>query len=114
MDRLSTGQSWSGRFPFKKKSGEIFMAIVTKSPLYEDAELAGFITVSCDATLYSRKGSDNLRTCQDHARGSNLKRIQWHPRPPIVPVPQIASSVSNLVRMNCNITIPSIFVVIIA
>lgn len=111
MDRLSTGQSWTGRFPFKKRSGEIFMAIVTKSPLYEDGELAGFVTVSSDATLYNSKGSDNLRTCRDHAGGSNLKRIQCHPRPPIVPMPQIASSVSNLVRMIYLISIlfPPIF-----
>jgi hypothetical protein len=114
MGGLSIGQSWSGRFPFKKRSGEIFVAIVTKTPLYEDGELAGFITVSSDATLYNSKGSENLRTCQDHARGSNLKRIQWHPRPPIVPVPQIASSVSNLVHYyNSFNFFPPIFVVTI-
>jgi hypothetical protein len=97
MGGLNIGQSWSGRFPFKK-----------------DGELAGFITVSSDATLYNSKGSENLRTCQDHARGSNLKRIQWHPRPPIVPVPQIASSVSNLVHYyNSFNFFPPIFVVTI-
>ncbi|KAM3735041.1 hypothetical protein ACB098_10G061500 [Castanea mollissima] len=102
MDSLSTGQSWSGQFPFKKRSGEIFMAIVTKSPLYEDGELASFITVSSDAAIFNSIGSVNLRSHQDHVngqprpRGLNLKRIQWHQRPPIAPVPQIASSVSNL------------------
>ncbi|KAF5478321.1 hypothetical protein F2P56_004887 [Juglans regia] len=105
MDSLSsTGQSWSGQFPYKKRSGEKFMAIVTKSPLYEDGELAGFITVSSDAALFnSTIGSENLRTRdQDRAgqdrhqparvlRGLNLKGIQWYPRPPInSPVPQIA------------------------
>ena len=106
MDSLSTGQSWSGQFPFKKRSGEIFMARVTKSPLYEDGELASFITVSSDAAAYNSIGSFNLRTHQDHVngqprpRGLNLKRIQWHQRPPIAPVPQIASSVSNLVLMS--------------
>lgn len=108
MDRLSSGQSWSGQFPFKKRSGEIFMAIVTKSPLYEDGELASFITVSSDAAIFNSIGSVNLRSHQDHVNGQprpqglNLKRIQWHQRPPIAPVPQIASSVSNLVLMSYN------------
>lgn len=84
MDRLSTGQSWSGQFPLKKRSGEIFMAIVTKSPLYEDGELASFITVSSDAAIFNSIGSVNLRSHQDHVNGQprpqglNLKRIQWH------------------------------------
>lgn len=108
MDRLSAGQSWSGQYPFKKKSGEIFMAIVTKSPLYEDGELSGFITVSSDAALLKSIDSENLRTHKDQAndqprvRSLNLKRVQWYPRPPIAPVPQIASSVSNLVLTSHN------------
>ncbi|XP_058009631.1 uncharacterized protein LOC110654774 isoform X1 [Hevea brasiliensis] len=99
VGRLSFGQSWSGQFPFKKKNGDIFMAIVTKSPLYEDGKLAGIITVSSDAaTFNSTANSENLRTHQDRARVPriNLKKIQWRPRPLIAPVPQIASSVSNL------------------
>ncbi|KAA8521989.1 hypothetical protein F0562_012697 [Nyssa sinensis] len=96
MEELSFGQSWSGQFPFKKRSGEIFMAIVTKSPLYEDGELVGVITVSSDAAVFNNINPENLRTYQDRAnaqprlRGLNLKRIQWHSQP------QIASSVSNL------------------
>lgn len=111
MDSLSSStnagrrQSWSGQFPYKKRSGEIFMAIMTKSPLYENGELAGFITVSSDAALFNSIGSDqNLRTCDEDRhqprsvlRGLNLKGIKWHPRPPISPGPQIASSVSNQV-----------------
>ncbi|EEF51112.1 map3k delta-1 protein kinase, putative [Ricinus communis] len=94
VERLSFGQSWSGRFPFKKKSGEIFMAMVSKSPLYEDGKLSGIITVSSDAQMSNGAHSENLRTQQDRARipRINWKRIQWHPRPPIAPVPQIASS----------------------
>ena len=97
IERLNCGQSWSGQFPFKKRSGEIFMAIVTKSPLYEEGELVGVVTVSSDAAVFNNISSENLRTNQDCAngpprfRGLNLKKIQWHPQP------QIASSVSNLV-----------------
>ncbi|CAK9170467.1 unnamed protein product [Ilex paraguariensis] len=96
MEALSFGQSWSGQFPFKKRSGEIFMAIVTKSPLYEDGELVGIITVSGDAVVFNNKNSENMRTHQDRPNGQpkvqgiNMKKMQWHPRP------QIASSVSNL------------------
>ncbi|CAK7335460.1 unnamed protein product [Dovyalis caffra] len=98
MERLSFGQSWSGQFPFKKRSGDLFMAMVTKSPLYEDGELAGIVTVSSDAAIFNTADSENLRRHQDRARlpRINLKKIQWNPRPPIAPVPQIASSVSNL------------------
>ncbi|KAJ4712996.1 Serine/threonine-protein kinase [Melia azedarach] len=99
MERLASGQSWSGQFPIKQRSGEIFMAMVTKSPLYEDGELAGFITVSSDATIFNSINPENIRKNQDRGKlgGLNMKRIRWHPpRPQIAPMPQIASSVSNL------------------
>ncbi|KAJ4835070.1 hypothetical protein Tsubulata_028840 [Turnera subulata] len=98
IGRVSYGKSWSGQFPLKKRSGETFMALVTKSPLYEDGELAGIITVSSDAAIFNNANSENMRQHQDDARGPklNMKRIRWHPMPPIAPVPQIASSVSNL------------------
>lgn len=106
MERLSIGLSWSGQFPFKKRSGEIFMAMVTKSPLYEDGELVGIITVSSDATLFNRIESENRRTSKDRAddqhRGwqLNWNKSHLHPgRPPVAPVAQIASSASNLVLM---------------
>ncbi|KAL6174640.1 hypothetical protein ACLB2K_051286 [Fragaria x ananassa] len=103
MERLSIGLTWSGQFPFKKRSGEVFMAMVSKSPLYEDGELVGIITVSSDATLFNRIEAENLRTSKDHASGQhrgwqlNWNKSQSHQgRPPLAPVPQIASSVSNL------------------
>lgn len=101
MEKLTNGQSWSGQFPLKKRSGEIFMAIVTKSPLYEDGDFVGVITVSSDAALFNNITSQNLRTygdranCQPKVWGLNLKKIQWQSQP------QIASSISNLVLM-CN------------
>ncbi|PHU08534.1 Serine/threonine-protein kinase EDR1 [Capsicum chinense] len=91
--RLSSGESWSGLFPCKKRSGQIFMAMLTKSPLYEDGELFGIITVSNDASFINTNSKDTS-THEDNdqpgARGINFKRIQWNQRP------QIASSVSNL------------------
>ncbi|KAM1584727.1 hypothetical protein ACFX1Z_037679 [Malus domestica] len=54
MERLSIGLSWSGQFPLKKRFGEIFMAMVTKSLLYEKDELVGIITISNDVALFNR------------------------------------------------------------
>lgn len=99
MERLASGQSWSGQFPFKKRSGEILMAVVTKSPLYEDGELAGFITVSSDAAIFNSINPQHPRPYPNRGQmhGLNLKKIQWQPhQPQIAQVPNIASSVTNL------------------
>ncbi|PIA49567.1 hypothetical protein AQUCO_01300394v1 [Aquilegia coerulea] len=104
MESLITGHSWSGQFPFKKRSGEIFPALVTKSPLYEDGELVGVITVSSDAAVFNIINSENLKAYQDRSLGHvqpkewklNMKKIPWNPKPQISSVSQISSSVSNL------------------
>ena len=82
------------------------MAMVTKSPLYDDGELVGIITVSSDATLFNKIESENRRTSKDRANDQHRGwQLNWNKgqsnsgRPPIAPVPQIASSVSNLVLM---------------
>ncbi|KAF9616909.1 hypothetical protein IFM89_032871 [Coptis chinensis] len=101
-DSLISGLSWSGHFPFKKRSGEIFTALVTKSPLYEDGELVGVITVSSDAAVFNIINSEILRAYQDQGHGQrrekkfNMKKIQWNPKPEIASVSQISSSVSSL------------------
>ncbi|KAH9605275.1 hypothetical protein KSS87_005554 [Heliosperma pusillum] len=91
MEKLRFGHSWSGQFPFKKRSGELFMALVTKSPLYEDGELIGVVTVSSDAVVFN-----NLTSEQPRKPGFDKRRIQWPHRPQIASVPQIASSISDL------------------
>lgn len=100
MEQVSFGQLWSGQFPHKNRSGQVFMAMVTKSPFYLDDELAGVVIVSSDAAMINTTDSVDLKTNQDGSKihGVNLKRIQWHPpRPQLGPVPQLSSSVSNLV-----------------
>lgn len=92
MEKLQFGQSWSGQFPFKKRSSEMFMAMVTKSPLYEDGELAGVVTVSSDAAVFNSMNSNQPRVST-----FNMKGIQWPSRPQIASVPQMASSISDLV-----------------
>ncbi|CAI0414272.1 unnamed protein product [Linum tenue] len=88
LELLSFGRSWSGQFPLRKRSGEIFMALVTKSPMYNDNQLAGIITVSSDAAVFNKHNLENLSNVT--IKDTNFRRIQWHQRP------AIASSVSNL------------------
>uniref|UniRef100_A0A7N0ZWQ7 non-specific serine/threonine protein kinase n=1 Tax=Kalanchoe fedtschenkoi TaxID=63787 RepID=A0A7N0ZWQ7_KALFE len=102
MEGLIPGKSWSGQFPLRKKSGEVFMAIVTKSLLYEEGELVGVITVSSDASVFNSINSQQLRVNYAQANGtpsegeSHPKKIQRVPRPQITSAPRVASSVSNL------------------
>uniref|UniRef100_A0A1J3F762 non-specific serine/threonine protein kinase n=1 Tax=Noccaea caerulescens TaxID=107243 RepID=A0A1J3F762_NOCCA len=105
-NRVCCGETWTGQFPFLKKTGELFMALVTKSPVYEDGLLAGVVTVSSDATLFNRMhplSNEHHQQAHSNRHESNLRKHQWHlPRPqiaaaPQVPaVPQISSTVSNL------------------
>lgn len=103
MENLITGQSWSGQFPFKKRSGEIFTALVTKSPLYEEGELVGVVTVSSEAAAFNIKNMGTPRLDQDSSHAQHrdqmigMKNIQSHPKPQITPASQIVSSVTNLV-----------------
>lgn len=103
MERLRSGESWSGQLPIKRRSGQSLIALVTKSPLYEDGELAGIVTVSSDAAVFNRSNSGYMRRRQDNADEQSkfhrikLKNLQWHQRPQIAAVPHLASSVSNLV-----------------
>lgn len=107
MEKIRVGESWSGQLPLRKRSGQSFIALVTKSPLYEDGELAGIVTVSSDAAVFNKTNSGNMRTRQDNPNEQskfhriNLKNIQWHQRPQIAGVPHLASSVSNLVLTLC-------------
>lgn len=95
----------------------MFMAMVTKSPLYEDGEFVGVITVSSEAAVFDMINLHKLRTRQDEAhdqprewRLNNMKRIRWHPRI------QIPSSVYNLVLVlyrHCCFSFFYLFLVLI-
>ena len=84
------------------------MALVTKSLLYENGELAGIIVVASDAAIVSgievdsQKSYQNSDNSQRRERGLNFKKIKWHPRPPIAPTPELASSVSSLVLLHSS------------
>ncbi|VFQ69383.1 unnamed protein product [Cuscuta campestris] len=81
----SRNDSWSGLFPCKKRSGHTFMAMVTKTPLYDDDdddEVSGVITVSSDASILNIAVSPTLYP--------RRFRKTPHSRPPV------ASYVANL------------------
>ncbi|VFQ63245.1 unnamed protein product [Cuscuta campestris] len=80
----SRNDSWSGLFPCKKRSGHTFMAMVTKTPLYDNDndEASGVITVSSDASILNIAVSQTLYPRQ-------FRKIP-HSRPPA------ASYVANM------------------
>ncbi|MCO5600010.1 hypothetical protein L7F22_054118 [Adiantum nelumboides] len=54
-ERIRMGQSWAGQLSMKKKSGEVFTAMVTDSPYYnEDGSLSGIVEVSYDSRSFSQ------------------------------------------------------------
>ncbi|XP_010464244.1 PREDICTED: uncharacterized protein LOC104744834 [Camelina sativa] len=49
----SNGESWTGKFPVKNKSGEKFSAVTTCSPFYaDDGSLIGIISITSDIAPY--------------------------------------------------------------
>eukprot|EP00250_Pteridium_aquilinum_P009805 c18948_g3_i2 orf=330-1217(+) len=54
VSHLISGNHWSGQFPLVKKSGELFNAIITNTPLYDDnGVLVGVIGVTNDSRPFS-------------------------------------------------------------
>jgi len=50
FQRISMGESWTGKFPVKNKQGHRFSVVATNTPFYdEDGSLMGFICVSSDS-----------------------------------------------------------------
>ncbi|KAJ0244389.1 hypothetical protein HA466_0190290 [Hirschfeldia incana] len=51
--RCVRGESWTGEFPVKSKSGKIFTAVTTCSPFYDyDGSLVGIISITSDIAPY--------------------------------------------------------------
>eukprot|EP01018_Ginkgo_biloba_P004267 Gb_23973 [translate_table: standard] len=101
LRRLRMGESWAGQFLLKKKSGEMFTAMVTETPLYENGEIVGVITVSSDSVVSkngnsSRVSGFNTLHNQDFdytppgIHRLNKPKLEW--QQPL----HIASTVSNL------------------
>ncbi|KAL5989377.1 hypothetical protein ACLOJK_010267 [Asimina triloba] len=53
INRITMGESWTGQFPVKNKSGDHFFAVATNTPFYDDdGHLVGVICVSSDSRLF--------------------------------------------------------------
>ena len=71
-DRIRDGQSWAGKIPLKKKTGEIFIAMVTDSPFYDnDGKVLGVIEVSYDSQSFSM-GSTSIDDGSESQQPKNL------------------------------------------
>lgn len=77
LEMLSKGISWAGQLPLRKRSGKVFMAFVTKSPLYEDEDLVGIVTNASDVTLFT--STNSVRTQQEQAIQAGGRKISWTP-----------------------------------
>lgn len=51
--RCANGESWTGEFPVRRKTGERFSAVTTCSPFYDDdGPLIGIISITSDTAPY--------------------------------------------------------------
>ncbi|CAL1397430.1 unnamed protein product [Linum trigynum] len=59
IDRVFQGESWTGQFPVKTKSGDRFTVVATDTPFYDDdGTLIGLICVSADSRPFHDAGVD--------------------------------------------------------
>ncbi|CAL9219880.1 unnamed protein product [Arabidopsis halleri] len=97
--RCVNGESWTGEFPVKTKSGVIFSAVTTCSPFYDDnGTILGIISITSDIAPYlnPRLSLPKLKP-QEHARNSKgavSSKLGLHSDQPIQVA--IASKISNL------------------
>lgn len=113
FQRISMGESWTGKFPVKNKQGDRFSAVATNTPFYdEDGSLVGIICVSsdsrrleqifCKPPTSARPQSESSRTSCDGSCSNTSRRINLLNRSPFDPqLPlqsTLASKITNLVR----------------
>ena len=81
--RCFNGESWTGEFPVKSKSGKIFSAVTTCSPFYDDdGSLVGIISITSDTAPYlksrislSKSKSKQGETTSSPARNSFASKL---------------------------------------
>ncbi|CAH2054780.1 unnamed protein product [Thlaspi arvense] len=109
--RCVNGESWTGEFPVKNRSGQIILAITTCSPFYDDdGSLVGIISITTDAApfLHSRISLAELKAYEGEttsipARNSFASKLGLASDQPIQvalasKISDLASKVSNKVR----------------
>ncbi|KAK1292034.1 Serine/threonine-protein kinase EDR1 [Acorus calamus] len=108
INRITMGDSWTGKFPAKNKLGERFLALATNTPFYDDdGSLVGIICLSSDSRLLhditgpsasikpSTSGSN-----PSHPKGSLTSKVGLDPQQPLQVA--IASKISNLATKVTN------------
>lgn len=107
ISRITMGESWTGQFPMKNKSGEQFLAILTNTPFYDDdGHLVGIICVSNDSRVFQEmrfppgtKFSGSEYNYSQSKAGSTIK-ASMEPQQPLQVA--IASKISNLASKMTN------------
>jgi PAS domain S-box-containing protein len=77
MSQLREGESWSGEFLVRRRDGKTFPAMVTDTPIYDDAgALIGVVGVSVDITLKKFAEEERAKlTTQVEAERERLRSI---------------------------------------
>lgn len=98
-ERISMGQHWAGQLPLKKKSGEVFTAMVTDSPYYnDDGSLSGIVEVSYDSRSFSlspESSNNEEPICEGGSQGANSQQPKLLPF--ATAITNLASKVSSTV-----------------
>ncbi|KAA8527364.1 hypothetical protein F0562_034921 [Nyssa sinensis] len=102
------GWKWTGQFPVKNKKGDMFLAITTNTPFYDDdGTLVGIICVSSDSHPFQEIGATLSATKQSEAdssfswpRSNVSAKLGLDPQQPLQVA--IASKISNLASKVSN------------
>lgn len=96
IHRIMAGESWKGQFPLKKKSGELFSAVMSNTPFYDDdGTFIGVICVSTDVCPFQKPPGLPLGESFDgwHQRSDKIRSKFDIQNPLQIP---LASKISNL------------------
>eukprot|EP00250_Pteridium_aquilinum_P014196 c21837_g1_i2 orf=605-3484(-) len=99
MDRIRSGETWAGQISLRKKSGEVFTAMVTDSPNYnDDGSLLGIVEVSYDVCSFSRQPTSSVEEDVIDEGGSHGASNQQPKHSPFATaITNLASKVSSKV-----------------
>ncbi|XP_057859089.2 serine/threonine-protein kinase ppk1 isoform X2 [Cryptomeria japonica] len=106
VDRITVGESWKGQFPLKKKSGELFSAVMSNTPFYDDdGTFVGVICVSTDAHPFREPAGSFSESCDQWQKINDTVKSKFeHLQIPIASkLSNLASKVSSKVRSRIRI-----------
>ena len=105
IHRVSKGESWTGQFPVKTKTGDRFTAFVTNTPFYDDdGTFIGIICVSSDIRPFqemkipmSGGKPPESDSSYSRSRARVTAKLGLDPQQPLQNA--IASKITNLVSL---------------